>query len=48
MNLDISDFKGITEIDYQGIKGYGFYPGKIKGEGFFISVIRKTGSSGEV
>jgi len=43
IRLDITDFKGITEIEYQGIYGYGFYPGKVRGEGFFISVIRKTG-----
>ena len=43
VRLNIADFKGITEIDYQGIYGYGFYPGKIRGEGFFISVIRKKG-----
>jgi 16S rRNA C967 or C1407 C5-methylase (RsmB/RsmF family)/NOL1/NOP2/fmu family ribosome biogenesis protein len=43
MRLDVTEFKGITEIDYQGINGYGFYPGNIRGEGFFISVIRKTG-----
>jgi 16S rRNA C967 or C1407 C5-methylase (RsmB/RsmF family)/NOL1/NOP2/fmu family ribosome biogenesis protein len=42
MKLDISEFNGITEIDYEGIFGYGFYPDKIKGEGFFISAIRKT------
>ncbi|MGC1391581.1 MAG: rRNA cytosine-C5-methyltransferase [Bacteroidales bacterium] len=41
--LDISGFSGITEIDFEGIFGYGFYPDKVKGEGFFISVIRKTG-----
>jgi 16S rRNA C967 or C1407 C5-methylase (RsmB/RsmF family)/NOL1/NOP2/fmu family ribosome biogenesis protein len=41
--INLTGFKGITEIDYQGIYGYGFYPGKIRGEGFFISVIRKTG-----
>ncbi len=41
--LDITAFKGVTEIDYQGIYGYGFYPDKVRGEGFFISVIRKTG-----
>lgn len=39
--VNITDFKGITEIDYDGVFGYGFYPGKIKGEGFFISAIRK-------
>jgi 16S rRNA C967 or C1407 C5-methylase (RsmB/RsmF family)/NOL1/NOP2/fmu family ribosome biogenesis protein len=42
--IDISSFKGITEIDFEGIFGYGFYPDKIKGEGFFISAVRKTGS----
>jgi NOL1/NOP2/fmu family ribosome biogenesis protein len=43
VKIDISGFPGITQIDYQGISGYGFYPGRVKGEGFFISVIRKTG-----
>ena len=43
--LDISKFKGISEISYMGITGYGFYPGKIKGEGLFISVVRKAGLS---
>jgi 16S rRNA C967 or C1407 C5-methylase (RsmB/RsmF family)/NOL1/NOP2/fmu family ribosome biogenesis protein len=45
IELDITEFSGIAEIDYQGIKGYGFYPGTIKGEGLFVSVIRKTGNS---
>jgi 16S rRNA C967 or C1407 C5-methylase (RsmB/RsmF family)/NOL1/NOP2/fmu family ribosome biogenesis protein len=44
LRLDISAFKGITEIDLEGIFGYGFYPDKIKGEGFFISAVRKTES----
>lgn len=43
VRLNISEFEGITEIDYRGIYGYGFYPDKVKGEGFFISAIRKTG-----
>jgi 16S rRNA C967 or C1407 C5-methylase (RsmB/RsmF family)/NOL1/NOP2/fmu family ribosome biogenesis protein len=43
VRLDITEFNGITEIDFDGIYGYGFYPDKIKGEGFFISVLRKTG-----
>jgi NOL1/NOP2/fmu family ribosome biogenesis protein len=42
IRLSMTDFTGITEIDYNGIYGYGFYPGKIRGEGFFISVLRKT------
>jgi NOL1/NOP2/fmu family ribosome biogenesis protein len=43
IKFDISEFGGITEIDYEGVLGYGFYPGRIKGEGFFISAVRKTG-----
>jgi 16S rRNA C967 or C1407 C5-methylase (RsmB/RsmF family)/NOL1/NOP2/fmu family ribosome biogenesis protein len=43
VRINIDEFKGIKEIDYQGIYGYGFYPGKVRGEGFFLSVIRKTG-----
>jgi 16S rRNA C967 or C1407 C5-methylase (RsmB/RsmF family)/NOL1/NOP2/fmu family ribosome biogenesis protein len=40
--LNLSGYEGITEIDYLGIHGYGFYPGKIKGEGLFISVLKKN------
>lgn len=43
--LDISGFEGIKKISYHGINGYGFYPGMIRGEGLFISVVRKTGNS---
>ena len=43
IRLDVSAFEGITEIDHQGIYGYGFFPDKVMGEGFFIAVIRKTG-----
>ena len=42
VKMDVSDFIGIKEIDYQSIMGYGFYPDKIRGEGFFISLVRKT------
>jgi 16S rRNA C967 or C1407 C5-methylase (RsmB/RsmF family)/NOL1/NOP2/fmu family ribosome biogenesis protein len=48
VKLNISDYSGITEIDHLGIKGYGFYPGKIRGEGLFISVIKKEGNSGSL
>ncbi len=41
VSLDIKNYTGITEIDYEGITGYGFHPDKIRGEGFFISVVRK-------
>jgi 16S rRNA C967 or C1407 C5-methylase (RsmB/RsmF family)/NOL1/NOP2/fmu family ribosome biogenesis protein len=42
IQLAVSHFSGIYEIDYKGIFGYGFYPDKLKGEGFFISAMRKT------
>ncbi len=41
LRIDISDFNGITEIEQENIYGYGFYPDKVRGEGFFISAIRK-------
>jgi 16S rRNA C967 or C1407 C5-methylase (RsmB/RsmF family)/NOL1/NOP2/fmu family ribosome biogenesis protein len=41
IRLNVSEFQGITEIEYKGIYGYGFYPGKVRGEGFFISIVRK-------
>jgi 16S rRNA C967 or C1407 C5-methylase (RsmB/RsmF family)/NOL1/NOP2/fmu family ribosome biogenesis protein len=43
IRLDVTGFKGITEIDFKGIYGYGFHPDKVRGEGFFISAIRKKG-----
>ncbi|MFZ2338696.1 MAG: rRNA cytosine-C5-methyltransferase [Bacteroidales bacterium] len=46
VSLDISGFEGITEISNGRITGYGFHPGKIRGEGLFVSVIRKTGGDG--
>lgn len=48
VRLNIADFYGIKEIDYQGIYGYGFYPDKIRGDGFFISVIRKTNRQAKI
>jgi 16S rRNA C967 or C1407 C5-methylase (RsmB/RsmF family)/NOL1/NOP2/fmu family ribosome biogenesis protein len=47
LRIDLSGFRGITEIDFNGIFGYGFYPDKLKGEGFFISAIRKKGPQKE-
>jgi 16S rRNA C967 or C1407 C5-methylase (RsmB/RsmF family)/NOL1/NOP2/fmu family ribosome biogenesis protein len=41
IRLNILPFPGITEIDFQGIFGYGFYPGKVSGEGFFAAAVRK-------
>ncbi|MBP7369304.1 MAG: RsmB/NOP family class I SAM-dependent RNA methyltransferase, partial [Paludibacteraceae bacterium] len=38
LRMDIQHFQGILETE----AGYRFFPHKIKGEGFFISVLRKT------
>ncbi|MDR2823861.1 MAG: RsmB/NOP family class I SAM-dependent RNA methyltransferase [Prevotellaceae bacterium] len=38
LKINISDFPEITETD----SGYRFYPHKTKGEGFFISILRKN------
>ena len=43
IRMDLSELKGITEIDFEGIYGYGLHPDKVMGEGFFISAVRKTG-----
>jgi 16S rRNA C967 or C1407 C5-methylase (RsmB/RsmF family)/NOL1/NOP2/fmu family ribosome biogenesis protein len=48
VRLDVSGFPGITEIDFEGIYGYGFYPDRSQGEGFFISVLRKTESERKI
>jgi 16S rRNA C967 or C1407 C5-methylase (RsmB/RsmF family)/NOL1/NOP2/fmu family ribosome biogenesis protein len=48
IRLDISGFNDITEIEYQGIYGYGFYPGKTRGEGLFVSVLKKTEKQEEI
>ncbi len=39
---------GIENIQTDGIEGYRFYPHQVKGEGFFISVIRKKEEENEV
>jgi len=41
VDLDIPAFEGIVQGDENGINYYRFYPHKVSGEGFFISVIRK-------
>jgi len=45
LNIETGTCPGIQEINYKGITGYGFYPGKIKGDGFFLSVVGKKGVS---
>jgi 16S rRNA C967 or C1407 C5-methylase (RsmB/RsmF family)/NOL1/NOP2/fmu family ribosome biogenesis protein len=45
VKIDLSKYPGIKESIVDGantVFGYHFYPHKIEGEGFFISVLRKT------
>lgn len=44
---DITSMDGITEIRYRGVTGYGFHPGRVRGEGFFIAALRKPSQSVE-
>jgi 16S rRNA C967 or C1407 C5-methylase (RsmB/RsmF family)/NOL1/NOP2/fmu family ribosome biogenesis protein len=41
IRIDTRSFPGIAEIDFEGIFGYGFHPGRVRGEGFFIAAVRK-------
>lgn len=45
IRIDISGYEGITEIDHDGIYGYGFHPGRIRGEGLFMAAVRKISGS---
>jgi len=38
----------IIPIRYSGIEGYGFHPGRIRGEGFFIAALSKPHVKGDI
>lgn len=42
IRLTIDPLWGIEEVNASGIWGYRFYPHRVKGEGFFLSVLRKA------
>ena len=42
IKLKLNDEWGIENIHSHGMEGYRFYPHRVKGEGFFLSVMRKT------
>lgn len=41
VNVDVTQYEGIQEVGERGWMGYGFHPGKIRGEGFFIAAVMK-------
>jgi NOL1/NOP2/sun family putative RNA methylase len=45
--LKISNDWGIEEVEQNSLKGYRFFPHRVQGEGFFISVIRKVNEQSE-
>ena len=46
LTADLSGTEGITVVTHNGIEGYGFYPGRVRGEGFFIAALRKPAGTG--
>lgn len=47
VGIDIGAGTGIEPVRYAGTEGYGFHPGKVEGDGFFIAVLRKTEGDGD-
>ncbi|MGE0589872.1 MAG: rRNA methyltransferase [Cyclobacteriaceae bacterium] len=45
LRIQISPDWGIKEIEHSGLFAYKFFPHRVKGEGFFISAMRKKGEA---
>ena len=45
LKLSIGPSWGVEEVHLQGVTGYRFFPHRTKGEGFFLSVMRKRAQS---
>jgi len=48
IKLKVESNWGVEEVHSKNVFGYRFYPHKTKGEGFFISIIRKTEEQDEI
>jgi len=48
IKLKVESNWGVEEVHSKNVFGYRFYPHKTKGEGFFISIIRKTEEQNEI
>jgi NOL1/NOP2/sun family putative RNA methylase len=46
--LNLNPDWGIKEMNENGIKAYAFYPHRLQGEGFFISVLKKKAESSSI
>lgn len=40
--LQVNEWPSITKLPFDGGEGYAFYPHKVRGEGFFLCVLRKS------
>jgi 16S rRNA C967 or C1407 C5-methylase (RsmB/RsmF family) len=47
VEIEVDGSSGIVPVRYAGAEGYGFHPGKVQGDGFFIAVLRKPYSDCE-
>lgn len=45
--IDLDEEWGITPSYYEDVHGYHFFPHRTKGEGFFLSVLRKDGEASD-
>jgi 16S rRNA C967 or C1407 C5-methylase (RsmB/RsmF family)/NOL1/NOP2/fmu family ribosome biogenesis protein len=48
IEMDLDPHWGIEKITKNGVIGYRFFPHQVKGEGFFISIIRKKENAGSI
>ncbi len=46
LSVSLPDRSNIVRIRFNGVEGYGFHPGRVSGEGFFIAALRKPGEPG--
>ena len=47
INIGLESYPGVIPSAHEGIFGYRFMPGHVRGEGLFISVLRKPGEASE-
>jgi NOL1/NOP2/fmu family ribosome biogenesis protein len=47
LSVDLPPGSPVVNIPYKGVEGYGFHPGRVKGDGFFIAALQKPGIAGD-
>jgi 16S rRNA C967 or C1407 C5-methylase (RsmB/RsmF family)/NOL1/NOP2/fmu family ribosome biogenesis protein len=41
LSVMLSTGSSVVPVHHNGVEGYGFYPGRVRGDGFFIAALRK-------